>query len=703
MLKLTCRACSPLLFAALVAGCAARPSSQPKDGASVAVVAVPGATQSTEARAGTEATPSGASADSARRALPDAQARAEVIASARWRDPRGTTVAIATELGVSGALLDSAVRGMASGLVEATLGNRAERAAFADVIDLSAPVDVVFGVDLDGDGRREREAMSIGLTSMPRALSALKKRPTQSPSGYLRLTDDDEEGNYGPTCGLFEAAGHAPARLVCGKHPEDLEALGPYLATTLARRELGSSDFHAELRTRGLLDRLGPKLALQAKALPVLAAGEKIGVPAFDDALMEAASALGDEVGNLIADVDSAELDASFDARRGVRVDGTIQFAGAHSWLVQRLVDVDPKGPKVPEIFLRTPSDASTGAYGTGGDPAAFEGVMRVARGLTEGKLTQLGFGTPADRKAIAELLRIRGKKYVGTMSVSGNFGPPASVDKLQDLLGSFVGYQITGIEEPATNTVAWLKDAVKVYNRPTIQKWMQTSLGSEAKFLPTVTIVPAPKALGPGGLDVQVRVSNIKDPMPLFAALTGKAQPDAKPDAAPAVTSLELHLLVASEGDQTYLGIAADRDKLATLLGKLKGKASLATSIAAVPELAAVRTEPHRGASYVTLKGMVGGFGTLAPLAKFAPPDAAGPIERFLGLFGQLPRGGKTPIVFTVDAVQGARPRLSFSGSVTRGTLEDLGYIGRFVAAEVEKLKGASTGSPPPTGTPAP
>jgi hypothetical protein len=687
MPKLARFVCSPLLLSVFVLGCGASAPVKPPTAGPVAVVTVP------EKGATAGSTPTAAPTEAAREGVPrelaDMPARGEVVATLRWRDPRATIATIASEVGLPSEVVDVAVRAFLKGAMRETVKDLVDEEAFASVIELSAPFDSVISVDLDADDAKEATVTSLGLTSMPRALAALKHKATQTPSGYWAIGSGDS--TLPVACGLFEAVGRAPVRLICGKRTDELEAVGPYLATTLARRELGGGDVHTEVRLRGVLDRVGPKFALQAKALPVLAAGEKIGIPAFDDALMEAAAALGDEVGNLAADLDSVDVDLTFDRTAGVRVEGRLQFAGAHSWLVQRIVDLPPGGPRVPEIFLQTPATASTAGYATGGDPAAFDGVFRVLRGLTEGKLEHVGFGTPADRKAIAALLRVQGAKYVGSMTATGSFDGPLSLSSLQDAVGSFVGYQVTGVEDSPASTVAWLNELVKVYNRPAVRKWFEDTLGDEAKYLPTVKLVPAPKVLGAGALDLELRVSNFEDPMPLVAGLTGSKTAAPSKAGAPATTSLELHVLVVPDGKRTFIGFAADRDKLAKVLVGMKGKTAGPGSIVSVPELAAVRTEPHRAVSYVTLKGMLGGLTALRPLAKLAPADVVGPIERLLVALEQLPRGGKTPMTVITDVVPGPRPRVSFSGTIARGTLDDLGHLGRTVFAEIQKAKASS------------
>lgn len=639
-------------------------------------------------------------AEGPRRELADAPAVAEVVLSARWRNPRSTLLAAATELKVTTARVNALSEQLAKQFVKDTLGAEVvDVAKFAPLVDLTSPIDAVIGVEPDSTKPKKYAAMSIGLSSLPRAIAALTKPPVQSSAGYWMLAQRDDFGKS--QCGLFEAAGKAPARLVCGRRARDLDALGPYLSTTVARRADGDQDFHLAIQLRGLLDRVGPELTLVARSLPALALSEKIGEPAYDDALLEAATALSDEVGSLVNDLDSFEFDATFEPRTGLRIDGRMQFAGSSSWIVQRLIDGPATGPKVPEIFLHTPADAASAAYGTSGDPAAYEGIARVARGLVEGKLNELKFGTPADRKAIAKLFTVRGEKHLGFMSASGHFGDALSLTTLQDAIGGFVGYYVVGIDGPPEPTIDWLKQLVDVYNRPNVQKWLTSNMGDDAKSLPKITIVPAPKELGPGGLDVRVRLQELEDPMAALAALKGDAAGSSPKSATPAKTSVELDILVARDGKRAFVGFGADRKKLAALLSSMKGRQPGAGSIVARPELETVRTEPHRTAAYVTLTGLLGPFVGLFKFADLAPPDVAGPIQRVGEALKAMPRGGKTPMVTTSDSVGGARPRFTFTSKLERGTLDDLGFLGRVILDEIKKADPNAFGKLSPGGQP--
>lgn len=660
-----------LVFSAACGG-AATPAASP---AAVAVTPAPGG------GAGA-ATPSPVGGGVATREPAEVPATGDVVATFRLKDVRSLLANLAAQAGVPGDTLDAGLQKFGGVIARDLLREEVDEAAFAATIDWSAPIDGAIVVDASDKSPEAHSGFSFGLTSLPRALAAFKKKPTRAKDGGYQPTL--EEGLGLPKCAVYEAAGRAPARLVCGDRSADLSAVGAYLATSLAKRDMGPSEYHGEVRLRPLLDRVGPELAMKAKGLPLLAATEKIGVPMFDEALMEAASALGDEVGGLVHDLDSADVDATWKPGSGLQVNAKLNFAGRKSWLVSRLVDAPPGGPRVPDVLLNAPASASTASYSTGIDTRAYAPVLRVVRALVEGKLTHAGFATPADRKALAGLLRPTTGDFVGGMSASGSFEGGALPTSLQSFVGAFLGYSVTGIEGDSAATVAWLKDVVAAYNRPTIQAWMKGELKDDAKFLPTLKIVRAPAVLGPRALEVEVKVSNLEDPLAAFGLAVKLSEP--QKDAKPTLTSASLHLLLVPEGKRFYVGFAADRDKLAALLAKIKVTPPGSDSIAAVPELEAFRRTPHRSGAYATLKGGLSVLEAFRPLLALLPLEASGSASRLLVALGQLPNGGKTPIAFTTDVTNADRPSLLFSFEVPRGTLEDLAFLGKVIAEEAKK-----------------
>jgi len=693
-MKYFARRASALVWGLLAAACA-RPAAPAANAVAqptaLSAPAGTGALGSSEASGGVLAGSAAAPTASEVGLLAEAPAPGDVIAHVRVRDPRRSLSTVSTAAGLPSDAVEDVLKKGSTRLVGELLGEAVDAEAFGPLVDLSAPIDFVVAATGGPSVTtlKSAAAFSFGVTSLPRALAATKAKPERRGEGYWQFASP--EGANSPPCGLFQAAGRSPARLVCAKRGRDVATLGPWLATSLAKRELPGAELHGEVRLRPLLDKVGPELRLKAKALPLLAGTEKIGIPVFDNALMEAASALGDEFGNLTSDIDSFELDAGFDPADGVRITAKASFAGKTSWTVQRLVEGPATITQAPEIFGRAPKGSSSASYGHGADPDAFEGVLRVLRGLAEGSLEKLKFATPADRKALTALLRLGDSKFVPTFSAQGRFDVAAAdLVELQGLVAGALGWYLIGFDDAPKTTVAWLNDLVKVYNRPALQAWMKGELQAlmkgereqRATFLPTLKIVPAPSVLGAGALDIELKVANLDEPSSVFAALSGGAAKKT-----PGATSVSVHVLVMADGNRTFVGFAADRDKLAALMANSKGKVAGPETLAAVATLDAFRREPHRAGMFVTVKGSLAVLDAAKPYVAFLPPDVATPVGKFFTAMGQLPHGGTTPITFTSDSAQGPRPSLSMRFTVPQHALDDVGYLVKVVVDEVKQL----------------
>lgn len=628
----------------------------------------------------------------------------EVVLVGRWSEPLRVVESLASQAGLPPELVREGVQKAGAKLASEMFGDRVDADALGGQFDWSASIDVATVVIGDVRHLEPASGISIGLRSLDLALRAFRARPVQFPDGGYGLEPREDESST-PPCGIFPAAGATPARLVCASTSSELRAVGPYLATSLARQAFsGAGTFHLELRARELLDRLGPVLKLGLATVPAEAARLKNGVPEFDGALVDATSAVVDELGALVDDLDTVTLDAGTDGRGGLELSGKLAFADQRSFLVGRIVDVPSRGT-VPEIARRAPRDASTAGYGYRGDPAVDDRALEVVRRLVRGKLEELRFAAPADRAALASLLRVAGKKHAPALTAVGHFEAPPKLETLQDLAGAFVGWFLFGFEDDAKGTAAWLEDLVKTYNRPAIQAWLKAQLGSEAPMLPTLKLVTPPRVLGRGALDLELAIDHLDD-----ALVAGLANPDAPPAAAgaPKKGRIALHLLLGRDGGRTFVGVATDRDKLAALMTKSMGKVAGPDTIATVRELEGFLAEGHHAASYSTLKGGLSFVESLQAFAATLPPTAGAPFGRMLEAFRQLPNGGRTPIAFTSDVHPGARPSVNFRYALTKGTLDDLAFLGRKLAEEGKKAveegrKVFEEESPPPPPPPPP
>ncbi len=98
---------------------------------------------------------------------------------------------------------------------------------------------------------------------------------------------------------------------------------------------------------------------------------------------------------------------------------------GKKSWIASSIAEgADTSGPP-PAIFWRAPGDSDSASYGHAADAARYDGILRVLRGLLEGKLAKENVGTEADRKALASLLAFPIGKNTNFVIASGHWSTP--------------------------------------------------------------------------------------------------------------------------------------------------------------------------------------------------------------------------------------------------------------------------------------
>ncbi len=597
----------------------------------------------------------------------------EVVLHARWKSPERTLRNVAAFAKLPAKVVDKAIEEMTKEIVRDTLRSKVDVRKFVKVVDAKAPVDIVIAVDTSRGGATPRPmfGFSFGLSSLGRALDASKGKPRKIGDDMWRLGD---ENSWGAPCGVVATGGKVPARVVCGDRTRDLLSLGPYLGKTLGNKASTGGDIHAEIRLRGLFNKYGSKWQRQVKGLPIFAEEGKIGIPAFDDALMDGAAALAAEAGALIRDLDRMDFDLSFDATKGVVAKGRVRFAGKQSWLVQTIAETSAVAGPAPAIFWSAPKTSAAVAFGYAGDPSRWNGIMKTARVLLKGLLEKEKIGTAADRQAIAKLIRTPFKKHAASMQATGYFGGKKLSKKnlFVDLVGGSVGWQLMGIEQSAPDVRKYLEEMVKVYNRGTLQKLMKKELGKDAKYLPKVKTGRAPASLGRGALAIEIAVANIEDPMSGLKSKGSRPKPKKK-------VTMKMHLLLMPDGKRTWMGFAFDKNKLAKLMVKTK-RNNKADSIASLSTLGVFKTGKYTAGGYTTLAGILESMEpTIQAALSMAPPEVVkGPGKQILNLLKTMPNKGATPITgFTFARSSGETGfRLSMPGA----TLADVGYVGEKV-----------------------
>ncbi len=595
----------------------------------------------------------------------------DVVAIMGWKNPADTLRAFASCSNTQPErTLDVAEIGMRDVLRDLVSPNVDVR-ALAAAVAYDAPVFGVAALDPQAKGPGGFVAVSIGLSSFDKAKAAAEPAGplTELAPGQFRIA-----GRKDSVCVIAASAGAAPVRLVCGPREKDVTSLAPYLTRTLPTSTVGAADMHVELRLLPVEARFGSQLRGVVQGLPVLAQAEgTIGEPKFDKAIVDAASAVADEVVAIVADADKITLDVSVDPVTCLRASASLAMRSKTSWVAGLMGDRPDRAGPPPAIYWRAPKDSATAIYGRGTDPKKFTPMFRTGRLLLEGVLAKAAVGNEADHRALSELLDLPLNPYVETVSASGPYetaaasGKPLTPQQEMDaFLGGFTGWSIVGFEEGSAATAKYLKRIEDVYKRKGFQDALKKELKKDAKLMPVVKVNPGPASLGAGSLDLVIKVDNL----PANKMGTIKSAKDKD------VVSAEMHVLLMPDGkSRTWVAVGVGKpDGLVKRLLAAKTGAPDEGTIASRTDLQQLRRGDHMSAGFTTMKmfteslkksgGLMGGRGSDQML------------EKLTKSLSSMPHQGDAPIFISTSAKGTDAPRGDVSIAVQKPVMEDIGWL---------------------------
>ena len=594
----------------------------------------------------------------------------DVVALIGWKSPAETLRAFSSCAGTQPErALDAAEFGMRN-ILRDVVSSSVDVRALAAAVAYDAPVFGVASLDPQSKGPGGFVAFSIGLASLDKAKAAVEPAGplTEISPGQFRIG-----GRTDNVCIIAASAGASPVRLVCGPREKDVVTLAPYLTRTLPAAPGANSDLHLEVRMMPAEARYGSLLRSQIQGLPVLVQAEgSIGEPKFDKAIVDAASAVADEVVALVSDADKIAIDAGIDQVSCLNLSASLAMRGKTSWVATMMGDrADRAGPP-PAIFWRAPKDAASVFYGRGSDPKKFAPILRTLRLLVEGGLAKVQVGTEADHRALSELLEISVGPYVETVTASGQHEAVAP-DKLttpqQEMdafLGSFVGWTVIGYEEGSAAISKQLKKIADVYNRKGYQDSLKKMLRKDAQFLPVVKVGPGPASLGPGSLDLSIKVDKL--PARDLGVLKTAKDKD--------TVSAEVHVLLMSDGkSRTWLAAGVGKpDSLVKQLLAAKTGAPDDGTITSRKDLDSLRRADHMGGGFITMKMFTQSLRRSSGIMGRRRSDPM--MEKIVRSLSTLPHQGDAPIFISTNAKGTDGPRGDVSINAQKPVMEDIGWL---------------------------
>ncbi|EYF02151.1 hypothetical protein [Chondromyces apiculatus] len=608
---------------------------------------------------------------------------ADLVAQARWSNPQSTLSTLAGCAGVPPQLTETGARIAVEAILDELLPADMDPKALAAVVALDAPVFGVVALDPASKRGRPIGVVSLGLTSLEAARGAAENLGTltEIAPGLSRIGGKERTRR---TCGIAAAAGSAPARLVCGDRDADLVELSPYVTRTLPGTPAEGRDLRGELRLVPITDKFGAMARQQLRGVPILIQSQAtIGEPLFDKTIMEAGNALTTEVGALIADADKITLEVGADPTSCLTVSGAIALRGSSSWLGGTIADQARVLAPPPPFFWRLPKDSETATFAHSADGSRAAPLLKTLGDLLEGYLAKENAVSAADRKALADLLRnLPVSKDASSVSASGGSPPPAAAKAgqdatqkmFEDLINTSVGWNLIGVTEKPEVLGGYFKRIVTAYGRPSIQAALKKLMKDDAKFLPTVKTVAAPKELGKGGVAIDLTFKDLPAPNPNPLDGAGPAKTKSKP------LRFEVHLYIMGDGDTSWMAIGADKADLLRRLAAVKNGAPADGTLTSRAGLETIKNA----------KANMGGFLTIAPITRSVGSTAStvlgamgmggtgGPpaVQQALGVLNNLPHKGAGPIFFSTQNQGGAAPQAQFTINVTKPALEDVGAL---------------------------
>jgi hypothetical protein len=602
----------------------------------------------------------------------------DIFVVARWKNPSSTMSGLSACAGVPDKLAEDNVRTLLDKALARSFRGGADGRQLADIIAMDAPVDLVVSLDTSKRTPQALYTFSVGLTSLDRAKQAASGSGelVELAPGLFRVGD----GERSPVCVVGAAAGSAPARLICGRREKDVLTLGPYMARNMPIAEPPKQDLHAELRFTPIDARYGGDIRRGLGFLPNYARTQTIGDPRYDQALEEAARAIADEGAALAGDLDRVSIDLGVDPNACLTAKASMQLRGKSSWLAGTIADAGKKSGPPPAIFWRAPVDSDSASYGRGTDVTRYSGIFRTLRNLVEGKLAKEKIGSDADRKALASLINLPLAKDTSIVVASGHTHPTpkqiAPGKKLTDqqiadeLVNGYLGWYVLGFDEGPDPLSKMIKNVVSVYGRKGLTDPLRKGLGRDGNALPTAKLVPAPRDLGRGALDVELKFKI--EPRKKTYAQDTKHKPG-KP------LTFAIHLLLMPDGKRTWIGVGANRDDVVKHLKMSKASAPDSGTLMGRPELEELKSGKAVSSGFFTLSMFTRGLASVLGNPAFTgsmKPSASSSLEELGRTLNNLPHKGNTPIFMVTETTGGDGLKSETSLQVQKGSFEDIGVV---------------------------
>jgi len=531
-----------------------------------------------------------------------------------------------------------------------------EMKSLEGVIAWDAPLEAAVALDPQGEGKvpEPLAVVSLGLTSLEGALDFARSKGQsvrRLRAGVYRIGDADQV-----SCAAGVAVGSAPARLVCGHRAHDVDGLFNFATRGLSNVPLPNVDFQVELRLEPVKKKYQAELGSARLLAGFLLREVQIDNPRFDRALSDVAYSLIDEATAVVHDLDKVRLDGTLDSAKNlVNARFNLKFAGQKSWLVQASTETLSMVEPAPELFWQMPADSTQAAFGAGWKPGRLKPIGKTLAELVDGYLESqkmpAGFRNQASKSV--ELLFEQSTKQV---RAQGEL-PDLPSDPLLAAGYRVFGWQVAALDGDAKGPIAFLDNLSGTLSSRDLARLLKARLNLDPALWPKVSSHGVQlRGFKPGAKAYRFDIS--RELLEKYAKGQFKLEPT--PKGKTAAKSIPLSLIVAFDGDHTFIGASPDEKALLKRLESLKDPQ--APVLRSREGLDALKGTPHAAGGFFTLNRFAGQFGALAG------DDAQ-------KLLSALPHHGDTPILFSYD-LAASGPELGMSFALPRAAIEDLGAL---------------------------
>jgi hypothetical protein len=533
----------------------------------------------------------------------------------------------------------------------------AELKGLEGVVAWDAPLEAAVALDPLGEGKvpEPLAVVSLGLTSLEGALdfarakgqSVRKVRP-----GVYRIGDPEDI-----SCAAGFAIGSAPARLVCGHRAHDVDGLFDYATRGLPREPLPNVDFQVELRLEPIKKKYQAELGSARLLAGFLLREVQVDNPRFDRALSDVAYSLIDEATAFVHDLDKVRVDGALDSAKNLidlRVD--LKFGSQKSWLVQASAETLAMVEPTPDLFWQMPADSTQASFGVGWKQARLKPIGHTLAELLDGYLEseKVPVGLRNQASKSVELLFEQNTKQV---RAQGELSELPS-DPLLAAGYRVLGWQVAALEGDPKSLISLFDSLWSTLANRDLSRLLKAR-NVDLTMLPKVSSRGVQvRGFKPGAKSYRLEVS--RKVFEKFAKAQLELEPQTKGKAL--AKSVPLSLVVAFDGERTWIGVCPDEKAIIKRLESLKD-----------PEAPVLRTRPGLEALKSTPRA-AGGFLTLARFAGQMGALGAGTADT-QKLFGALPHHGETPLLFSYDLSSNG-PEMSTTLTVPRAAVEDLGAL---------------------------